>query len=183
MHVAATQILDRYHLAGGGLHQRRSAQEDGALVPDDDRFVGHGRHVSATGGAGSHDHGDLRDALGGHIGLVEENAAKVVPVGKNLILFWQKRAARVHQIDAGQVVLLGDFLGAQVFFHGQRIIGAALHRGVVGDDHAFAALHPANAGNHARRRRFVVVEAVGRQLADFEEGRTGIEQVIHPLPR
>ena len=39
MHVAAAEILGRHHFAGGGLHQRRAAQEDGALVLDDHGLV------------------------------------------------------------------------------------------------------------------------------------------------
>ncbi len=82
------------------------------------------------------------------------------------------------------MVLLGDFLGAQVFFYGQRIIGATFHRGVVGHDHALVALHPAYAGDHARRRRCRrCTYSVSRQLADFEKWRAGIERLIHPLTR
>jgi hypothetical protein len=33
MDVAAAQVFGSHHLAGGRLHQRRPAQEDGALVP------------------------------------------------------------------------------------------------------------------------------------------------------
>ena len=38
-------------------------------------------------------------------------------VGKNPILLGQIGATTVHQVDAGQAILLGDFLGAHVFFH------------------------------------------------------------------
>jgi hypothetical protein len=46
------------------------------------------------------------DAHGAHVGLVEEDAAEVVAVGEDLVLVGQVGAARVHQVDAGQVVLL-----------------------------------------------------------------------------
>ncbi|MNS72635.1 hypothetical protein D3C72_1060540 [compost metagenome] len=36
VNVRAAQVLGADFLAGGGLHQRRAAQEDGALVLDDD---------------------------------------------------------------------------------------------------------------------------------------------------
>jgi hypothetical protein len=48
----------------------------------------------------------------------------------------QVRAAAVDQIDARQPVFLGNLLRAQMLLDRQRIIGAALHRRVVADDHA-----------------------------------------------
>ena len=74
-----------------------------------------------------------------HLRLVEEDAAEMVAVGKDLGLVRQVGAAAIDQIDAGQPVLLRDLLRAQMLLHRHREIGAALHRGVVGDDHHFAA--------------------------------------------
>ena len=37
--VGAAELLGRDHLAGRGLHQRRAAQEDRALVAHDDALV------------------------------------------------------------------------------------------------------------------------------------------------
>ena len=48
MHVGATEVLRRNHLAGGRLHQRRAAEKNSALVAHDDGFVRHRRHVSAA---------------------------------------------------------------------------------------------------------------------------------------
>src|SRR3546814_10194643 len=61
MHIAATEILGADDFTGCGLHQRRTAEEDRALVADDHRLVRHRRHVRATGGARAHHAGDLRD--------------------------------------------------------------------------------------------------------------------------
>ena len=44
----------RDDLAGGRLHERRAAEEDRALVPDDHRLVGHRRHVGAARRARAH---------------------------------------------------------------------------------------------------------------------------------
>ena len=183
VNIAAAQVLGAHHLAGGRLHQRRAAEEDRALVLDDDGLVRHRRHVGAAGGARTHHHRDLRDALGRHVGLVVEDAAEVVAVGEDLVLPGQEGAARVDQVDAGQVVLLGDLLRAQVLLDRHRVVGAALHRGVVGHDHAFDALHAADAGDDAGARRLVVVHAVRRHLADLEEGRARIEQVPDAVTR
>lgn len=54
------------------------------------------------------------------------------------------------QIYAGQVVLLGDLLGAEVLLHRHRVVRASLHRGVVGHNHA---LHP------VRRKRAAQADA------------------------
>ncbi len=86
VNVAAAQIFGAHLLASGGLHQRRAAEEDGALIGDDDRLVAHGRHVGAARGARAHDHRDLRNALGAQRRLVVENATEVVAVGKHLVL-------------------------------------------------------------------------------------------------
>ncbi len=66
VHVAAAQLLGGDLLAGGRLHQRRPAQEDGALLLDDDHLVAHGRHVGAAGGARAQHGRDLRDAQAAH---------------------------------------------------------------------------------------------------------------------
>ena len=87
-----------------------------------------------------------------HIGLVEEDAAEMVAVGEHLILIGQVGAAGIHQIDAGQPVFSGDFLRAQMLLHRHRIIGAALHGGIVADHHDLLALDPADPGNQSRPR-------------------------------
>ena len=95
----------------------------------------------------------------------------------------QVRAAAVDQIDARQAVLLRDLLGAQVLLDRHREVGAALHRGGVGDDHHLPARHPADAADDPRPRRLAVIEVAGGQLADLQEGRTRIQQTLDPLTR
>jgi hypothetical protein len=56
---------------------------------------------------------NLGDSLVGHVGLVEEDLAEVLPVGEDLCLARQVGAPAVNQVDAGQPVLLGDFLGPE----------------------------------------------------------------------
>ena len=113
-----------------------------------------------------------------HLRLVEEDAAEMVAVGEHLGLVRQVGAAAVDQIDARQAVRLGDLLRAQMLLDRQRIISAALHRRVVADDHHLPAGHAADAGDHARARHFAVVHVAGRELADLEERRAGIEQPL-----
>ncbi len=181
VHVGATELLGRDLLAGGGLDQGRAAQVDGGLLLDHDGLVGHGRHVGAAGGAHAHDHGDLGDALGGHGGLIAEDAPEVVAVGEDLVLVGEVGAAGVHQVDARQVVLRGDLLGPQMLLHRERVVGAALHGGVVHHDHAFAAHDPADAGDDAGGGHVVAVHAVGGELAQFQERRAGVQQRQHAV--
>ena len=69
------------------------------------------------------------------------------------------------------------------FLTGHRVVGAALHGRVVGDDHALHALHTADACDEARRGRVAIVHPEGGELADLEEGRAGIEQLRDAVAR
>ena len=183
VHVAAAELLRRHLLAGRRLHQRRPGEEDRALLPHDDRHVRHRRHVGAAGGARPHHHRDLRDARRAHPRLVVEDPPEVVAVGKHLVLVRQVRPARVDEVDAGQRALGGDLLRPQVLLHRHRIVGAALHRGVVGDDHHLLPGDPPDAGDHPGARRVAAVHPVRRRRADLEERAARVEQPGHPLPR
>jgi hypothetical protein len=102
---------------------------------------------------------------------------------EHVVLVRQVGAARIDQVDAGQVVLLGDLLRAQVLLDRHRIVSAALDGGVVTHDHALLAGHAADAGDDAGCGRGVVVHLERGQLGEFEEGRAGIEQHLHAVAR
>ena len=182
--VAPAELLGGDDLPGRGLHQGRPAEEDRALVPHDHRLVAHRRHVGAARGARAHHAGDLGDALRREVGLVEEDPAEVLAVGEDLVLHRQERAAGVDEVDAGQVVLGRDRLGAQVLLDRHRVVGAALDRRVVGDDHALAAADPPDAGDDAGARHRVVARSVHperRQRAQLEERAARVEQPVDPV--
>ncbi len=149
VYLCAAQIFRRHLLPRRSLHQRRPAEEDRPRALDDHGLVAHRRNVGAAGGAGAHDHGDLRDALRRHPRLVVEDAAEVLAVREDVGLQRQERAARVDEVDAGQPVLLRDLLRAHVLLDGHRVVGAALHGRVVGDDHHLAPGDAADAGDDA----------------------------------
>src|SRR3546814_18727477 len=107
----------------------------------------------------------------------------MVGVGKNLVLMRQVRSSAVDQIDSGQAVRLGNLLRAQMLLYRHRIVSAALHRRIVADDHRLPPRHPADAGDHARTGDLAAIKVAGSELADFENGRTWIEQRHDPLPR
>src|SRR3546814_141353 len=72
--------------------------------------------------------------------------------------------------------LLGDLLRAEVLLDRHRIIGAALHRGIVAHDHHLAAGDAADPGDQPGAGHFTTVKVRGGELADFEERRSWIEQ-------
>ena len=167
--VGAAQFFGRHLFAGRGLHQGRAAEKDRARVLDDDRLVGHRGHVRAAGRTGSHHDGDLRNPFGRHASLVEEDAAEVLAIGKDVGLQREKRAARIHEIHAGQTILERDLLRAHVFLDGDWVVGPAFDRGVVGHDQRFAARNAADAGDDARAWRVVVVHLERRQRRELEK--------------
>ena len=153
MHVGAAELLGGDVLAGRRLHERRPADEDRAGAAHDDRLVAHRGHVGAAGGARAHDGGDLRDPLGRHARLVVEDPPEVLAVGEDVGLERQERAAGVDEVEAREVVLLGNLLRAQVLLDREREVGAALHGRVVRDDDALLALDDADPGDDPGRRR------------------------------
>ena len=183
MQFSTTKILGRNHLPGGRLHQRWAAQKDGALIADDHRFVAHRRNVGTAGGARSEHRRDLRDALRAEIGLVVEDPAEMVAVGKDLVLTREKRPTGVDQINTGQPILRRDLLCAQVLLDRNRVVRTTFDRGVVGHDHAFTAGDPADPGDDAGPGALVVVHPVGSQRRDFEQRTAGIEQPVDTVAR
>jgi hypothetical protein len=60
----------------------------------------------------------------------------------------------------------------------QRVVRAALHGRVVGDDHALASLDDADPGHDPRRRRVAVVQLPRGERIELEEGGAGIAQKV-----
>lgn len=93
----------------------------------------------------------------------------------------QVRTAAIDQVDAGQMILLGDFLGAQVFLDRHRIVGTALDGRVIADNHHVLARHAADTGDHSCAMDIALIHAVGCQRADLQEGRACIQQTLDPV--
>ncbi len=68
-----------------------------------------------------------------------------------------------------------------MLLHGEGIVGAALDRGIVGDDQALAPADAPNAGDQTRAGRVVVVHTVRRQGAELQERRAGIEEPVNAV--
>ena len=167
---AAAEVLGADLLAGRGLHERRPAEEDRAGAPDDHGLVAHRRDVGAAGGARAHHERDLGDPGGRHPGLVVEDPAEVVAIREDVGLEREEGAAAVDEVDARQAVLEGDLLGPEVLLHRHRVVGAALDRRVVGDDHARRPLDRPDPGDDPGARGVVVVQA-GRRERRSARGR------------
>ena len=78
------------------------------------------------------------------------------------------------------LVFVGNFLGAQVFFHRHGVIGTPFDRGVVAHDHAIDPADAADARHDACRRRVAPIHAQSRQRRDFQKRRAWIQQCLHP---
>ena len=181
VHVGPAELLGGDLLAGRGLHERRAADEDRAGSAHDDRLVRHRGDVGAAGRARAHHDRDLRHAQGRQPGLVEEDPPEVVAVGEDLRLQGEERAARVDEVDARQPVLASDLLGPEVLLHGERVVRAALHGRVVGDDDALASLDHADARHDPGRGRVPVVELPRGEGVQLEERGARIDEEIDPL--
>ena len=72
-------------------------------------------------------------------------------------------------------------LRPDVLLDGERIVGAALDRRVVGDDEDLAPGDAPDARDQSGRRRLVVVTIPGGQRRELEERRVGIEQLLDAL--
>ena len=68
-----------------------------------------------------------------------------------------------------------------MLFYRQRKVGAAFDRGIVGHDHDFTPGHTADAGDDAGTGGLVLVEAVGGELRNLQEGRTRIQERVDAL--
>ncbi len=96
MDIRAAEVLGAHDFSGRSLHERRPAEEDRALLADDDSLIAHGRHISPAGRAGSHHGRNLRDAGGGHARLVEEDATEMLAIREDFVLVRKVCPARVH---------------------------------------------------------------------------------------
>jgi hypothetical protein len=105
----------------------------------------------------AHDAGDLGDALRAHLGLIVEDAAEMIAIRENIGLMGQVGPAGVHQIEAGQAVFLRNLLRAQMFLDRHRVIGAALHRRIIGQHHRQTARDAPDAADHSRAGHFVAI--------------------------
>ena len=183
MHLAATQFFGFDLFAGCGKGQFRSAQIHKALTAHDHHFVTERGDIGTTRGAGPHDHGDLRHTIAGHANLLVKDGPELAFVGKDVFLIRQEGAAGVHEGDNGQTVLPCDLLRPHMFARCHAEIGAALYRGIIGDDHALTALDHTDPGDDARARRHAIVFVQPGKFSEFQKWCARVDQAFNPFPR
>ena len=153
------------------MHQRGAGEEQAAAVGHQNVVAHHGK-ISASGDAHAHDRGNLRNAHGRHDGVVAEDAAEIVGVGKNVFLQREEDSGGVDEVDRRDAIFDGDVLRADDFLcgHGEKCAG--FDGGVVHDEHDHAAVDAGESGNDAgggRASPFLVHFVRGIE-AEFEEG-------------
>lgn len=182
--VAAAQFLRGDNLACGGLHERRTSEEDGALVLDDDGLVAHRRHIGASGRTGAHDDRYLGYTHRTHPGLVVEYPTEVLLIREDIRLVRQVGSARVDEVDARELVLLRDRLRAEMLLDGDRVVCSSLDGAVVGDDHAGDALDGSDARDDPSGRYVLAgIHLVACQRGELQERCPGVDQGGYPIAR
>ena len=176
MHLAAAERFHADFFPCRGVDELRPAQEHRALIAYDDGLVAKRRHVGTARRRGPVNDGNLRNAFARHADLIVEDRAELAFVGEDVGLIGQVGAAGLHKRDAGEAVLPGEALRPDMLLAGDAVIGAALHRGIVGDDHAGAARDHADAGDDASAGRNAIVHAFAGQLTKLQEGGAGVHQ-------
>ena len=178
VHLRSAERLVVGLLAGGHLHQRRSAEEDLRALLDHDDVVAHARHVGAAGGrvAEHQRHG------GPLVGRGPGEVAEQLPArDEDLLLRRQVGAAGLDEVHRGQPVLVGDLRRPERLLQRPRVAGAALHGRVVGHDHALDALDHPDAADHAGADG--EVRAPARQRHQLQERRALVDEQLDALAR
>jgi hypothetical protein len=132
-----------------------------------------------TSGARAHHRSDLRDVLRRHLRFVVEDTTEVLAIGEDVGLQRQKGTAGVHEINAGQRILLGDLLRPEMFLDGDGKVRAALDGGVVCHNCALLPFDNADTCHDASAGRLAIIHIPRRQRIEFEEGRVRVAQALN----
>lgn len=109
--------------------------------------------------------------------MVEEDAAEVILIGEDIILSWEIGTTGVNEVHAWQMVLLCDFLRAQMLLDCDRIVRATLHGGIVRDDDAELIVDEADTCHHtACWHFFLAIELIPSELRELHERAARIKQ-------
>ena len=178
VHLSAAKGLVVAFLAGGHLHQRRSAEEHLGASVDHHDVIAHARDVRSAGRRVTEDQCDGRDTRRRQPRQIAEHP----PAGdEHLLLRRQIGTTRLDERDHRESVLHGDIVGAQCLTQRPRIRRPALDRRVTGNDETFDPLDDADP--HDDRRSDVEVRPIRRERAQFEKVRILVEQHLDALTR
>src|SRR5579885_1584419 len=104
------------------------------------------------------------------------------PVREHLALAREVRAAAIDEINARKIILPRNLLRAQMLLDGERIISAAFHGRVIGNDDAFLAADPSNTADQSGRREIILINLITRKLRELQKGCTRIELRVAQKP-
>ena len=152
MRIRPPQPFVVHFLPDSGFDQVGTRQKDATVALNNEGFVGHDGQVGTAGNTRPHNGRDLNDSHGGHAGIVTENPTKMLFVCKYFVLHGQVDSSTVHQVNNGQTVFHGNFLGSQVFFAGDGEPGPRLDGWVVGHHHAKSVLDSSQNHHHTAGR-------------------------------
>ena len=181
MHLRTTQVFRIDVFVDRHFHDGWTTQVNRRIAAHHHHFIGQRGNVRSTGGGHTEHGGNLGQALGRQVALAEENIAEVITIREHPIPLMQIGATAIHQIDARQLMLLGNFLGTDMLLHRFRIIGAALHSGIVGDDDTELAVHHADSGDDAGAVHLAAVLLVCSQRGKFQERCARVHQQVDAL--
>ena len=118
----------------------------------------------------------MGNAAGGKLRLVVEDASKVVAIGEDVSLHREEGTTAINQVDAGEPILLGDLLGTEMLLHREWVVGAALDRSIIRDNHHLTPTNTADTSNNPCSGNIIAVDVVGRQRTELEKGSSLIKQ-------
>jgi hypothetical protein len=81
------------------------------------------------------------------------------------------------------VIFQRHFLRPQMLFHGERIVGAALDRRIIGNDHTSHPADLTDASDDTGGGNPILINRMGGKGGKLEKRRTRINQRLHPLAR
>ena len=176
VHRRAAERLVVGLLAGGHLHERRSAEEHLRAAVDHDHVVAHAGDVGAARGRVAEHERDGGATVLARAGDVAEAGAAG---DEDVLLRRQVGTAGLDEVDRRQPVLLRHLGGAEALLDRDGVGRATLHGRVVGDDHALDALDDADAGDD--RAADGEVGAPAGERAELEERGVGVDEQLDAL--
>ena len=184
MHLRAAKLFRRILHPNRSLYQCWSCEEESTAFGHQN-VVAHHRQVCAAGHTHPHDGSDLRNAHRRHNGVIAEDAAKIVGIGKDIFLQREKNASGIDQVDRGNVTVDGDVLRPDHLFrrHGEK--STSFNSGVIHDQHEQPAVHMCDRGDNAGPRSAapLFIHAMRRIDAELKQLCSRIDQQLDALTR
>lgn len=162
-----------------------ASEVDGAIGLDDDRLVRHGRHIRTACSAHPKHTGDLGNLLRGHYSLVPELPPSIrehLRADATVLACIELRTAPVDEVDAGEMVHLGNLLRPDVLVECLREENPSLDCGVIAQEDTFPPVHQPDTGDHAGAMDLPVIAAICGKRSQFHESSARVDDLLDSLP-